>query len=142
MEVMIVRIDKDLQTPCYAHEGDAGMDLFSAESRVLGPGESKIFSAGIKVAIPFGYEMQVRPRSGLAAKFGITVLNTPGTIDYQYRGTVGVILINHGKKDYEVKKGDRIAQAVFSKFESANLKEVDELDTTTRGEGGLGSTGK
>lgn len=142
MEVRIVKVDKDLPTPAYAHEGDAGMDLFSSESHILKPGESKIFSAGIKVAIPFGFEMQVRPRSGLAAKFGVTVLNTPGTIDHQYRGMVGVILINHSNKDYEVKKGDRIAQAVFAKFESARLKEVDELDQTTRGEGGFGSTGK
>ncbi len=142
MEVQIVKIEKDLPTPSYAHEGDAGMDLYSAESYTLKSGESKVLSAGIKVAVPFGYEMQVRPRSGLAAKFGVTVLNTPGTIDHQYRGVVGVILINHSKNDYEVKRGDRIAQAVFSKFESAKLKEVDDLDATIRGEGGFGSTGK
>jgi dUTP pyrophosphatase len=142
MEVKIVKIEKDLPTPSYAHEGDAGMDLYSSENYSLNPGESKIFSAGIKVAIPFGYEMQVRPRSGLAAKFGVTVLNTPGTIDHQYRGIVGIILINHGKNVYEVKKGDRIAQAVFSKFESARLEEVEDLDDTSRGEGGFGSTGK
>jgi len=142
MDVKIVKTDKDLPTPCYAHEGDAGMDIYSSENYILKPGESKIFGAGIKVAIPFGYEMQVRPRSGLAAKFAVTVLNSPGTIDHQYRGNVGVILINHSKNNYEVKKGDRIAQAVFAKFESAKLAEVDDLDATARGEGGFGSTGK
>ena len=142
MQVKIIKTEKDLPTPCYAHKGDAGMDLISAESHVILPGESKIFSTGLKVAIPPGYEMQVRPRSGLAAKFGITVLNTPGTIDHQYRGIIGVILINHSKKDYEVKRGDRIAQAVFSKFEEAHLEEVETLDETLRGDGGFGSTGK
>lgn len=142
MEVKIVKTEKDLPTPSYAHKGDAGMDLYSAENYMLKPGESKIFSTGLKVAIPSGFEMQVRPRSGLAAKFGITVLNTPGTIDHQYRGVVGVILINHSQKDYEVKRGERIAQAVFAKFEEAHLHEVDDLDKTERGEGGFGSTGK
>lgn len=142
MEVKIVKTEKDLPTPTYAHKGDAGMDLYSAENYILKPTDSKVISTGLKVAIPYGYEMQVRPRSGLAAKFGVTVLNTPGTIDHQYRGVVGVILINHSKNDFEIKKGERIAQAVFSKFEEAHLLEVDELDATARGEGGFGSTGK
>ena len=142
MHVKIVKTEKDLPTPCYAHKGDAGMDLFSAENYILKPGESKIFSTGLKVAVPSGFEMQIRPRSGLAAKFGITVLNTPGTIDHQYRGIVGVILINHSKNDYEIKRGDRIAQAVFAKFEEAKFEEVESLDETARGEGGFGSTGK
>lgn len=142
MDVKIVKIDRELPTPSYAHEGDAGMDLYSAENYTLNPGESKIISSGLKVAIPFGYEMQVRPRSGLAAKFGVTVLNAPGTIDHQYRGVVGVILINHSKNAYEIKKGERIAQAVFAKFETAKFIEVEALEATTRGEGGFGSTGK
>ena len=142
MEVEIVKVEKDLPTPFYAHEGDAGLDLYSAENHILKPGESKIFSTGLKVAIPKGYELQVRPRSGLAAKFGITVLNTPGTIDHQYRGIVGVILINHSNKDYEVKREERIAQAVFNKFETVVLKEVVELSETERGQSGFGSTGK
>lgn len=142
MEVNIVKIDKDLPTPFYVHDGDAGMDIYSTEDYSLHPGESKIFSTGLKVAVPNGYELQVRPRSGLAAKHGITVLNTPGTIDHQYRGIIGVILINHGSSVYNVKREERIAQIIFNKFESVKLKEVDELDKTKRGEGGFGSTGK
>ncbi|MBR9690454.1 dUTP diphosphatase [Candidatus Woesearchaeota archaeon] len=142
MEVQIVKVDKDLPTPSYQHKGDAGMDLYSAEEYTLQPGEYKIISSGIKVAVPEGYELQVRPRSGMAAKHGVTVLNTPGTIDHQYRGIVGVILINHSKESYEIKKGDRIAQAIFNEFKSVEIKEVDTLDETKRGEGGFGSTGK
>ena len=130
MQVEILKEDKELPTPAYAHDGDAGMDLYSAEDYTLKPGESKIISSGIRVAIPEGYELQVRPRSGLAAKFGVTVLNTPGTIDHQYRGLVGVILINHSKQDYQIKKGDRIAQAVFNKFESGLVFAVSEIDIT------------
>ncbi len=142
MRVEILREDKNLPLPRYQHEGDAGMDLYSAEDYVLKPGERKIFSAGIKLAIPKGYEVQIRPRSGLAVKNGITVLNTPGTIDHQYRGMVGVILINHGQDPFEVKKGERIAQMVLNKFENFELEEVEELSETERGEGGFGSTGK
>jgi dUTP pyrophosphatase len=142
MRVEILREDKDLQLPKYQHEGDAGMDLYSAEDYVLKPGERKIFSTGIKLAIPKGYEVQIRPRSGLAIKQGITVLNTPGTIDHQYRGMVGVILINHSKESFEIKKGERIAQMVLNKFENFELEEVEELSETERGEGGFGSTGK
>lgn len=142
MDVKIVKVDKELPTPAYAHAGDAGMDLYSADEYTLAPGESKILSTGLKFAVPDGYELQVRPRSGLAAKHGITVLNTPGTVDHQYRGIVGVILINHSKEPYEIKRGERIAQAVFNKFESVSLIEADSLDETARGEGGFGSTGK
>ncbi len=142
LKVNIVKIDKDLPTPKYAHVGDAGMDLYSAEDYILKSGERKIISSGIKVEVPEGYELQIRPRSGLAAKNGITVLNTPGTIDHQYRGIVGVILMNHSNESFEIKKGERIAQMVFNKFESAELIEVDELSETARGEGGFGSTGK
>lgn len=142
IKVKILKVDKELPTPKYAHYGDAGMDVYSAEDYTLKPGERKIFSTGLKFEIPEGYELQVRPRSGLAAKYGITVLNSPGTLDFQYRGILGVILINHGKEDFEVKKGDRIAQIVFNKFETAELVEVDELSETERGEGGFGSTGR
>ena len=142
MKVKILKTDKDLPTPKYAHEGDAGMDLYSAEELVLRPGEHKLVQTGIRIAVPAGYEMQVRPRSGLAAKHGISVVNAPGTIDSQYRGPVGVILINHGKNDFEIKKGDRIAQIVLNKFETIDFHEVEELDDTQRGEGGFGSTGK
>jgi len=142
IQAKILKVDKELPTPKYAHFGDAGMDVYSAEDYVLKTGEHKIFSTGLKFEIPEGYEVQVRPRSGLAAKNGITVLNSPGTLDYQYRGILGVILINHGSSSFEVKRGERIAQIVFNKFESAELIEVDELSETVRGEGGFGSTGK
>jgi dUTP pyrophosphatase len=142
INVKILKVDKELPTPKYAHHGDAGMDVYSAEDYVLKPSEKKIFSTGLKFEIPEGYELQVRPRSGLAAKYGITVLNSPGTLDFQYRGILGVILINHSKEDFEVKRGERIAQIVFNKFETAELIEVDELSETTRGEGGFGSTGR
>lgn len=142
IKTKILKVDKGLPTPKYAHDGDAGMDVYSAEDYVLKPGERKVFSTGLKFEIPEGYEIQIRPRSGLAAKYGITVLNSPGTLDYQYRGILGVILINHGDADFEVKKGERIAQIVFNKFESSELIEVDELSETVRGEGGFGSTGK
>lgn len=142
MKVKILKTDKELPTPKYAHEGDAGMDLYSAEELVLKPGEHRLVQTGIKIVVPPGYEMQVRPRSGLSLKHGISVVNAPGTIDTQYRGPVGVILINHGKEDFEIKKGERIAQMVLNKFESFDFEEVEDLDETTRGEGGFGSTGK
>lgn len=142
MKVKILKTDSELPTPKYAHEGDAGMDLYSAEELVLKPGEHRLVQTGINIAVPEGYEMQVRPRSGLAYKHGISVVNAPGTIDAQYRGPVGVILINHGKEDFDIKKGERIAQMVLNKFESFDFEEVENLDETERGEGGFGSTGK
>ncbi len=132
---------EDVQIPSYAHPGDAGMDLYSAESLVLKPGERKVVSTGIKMAIPEGYEAQIRPKSGLAAKHGISVVNTPGTIDAGYRGIVGVILINHGSEDFAVEKNMKIAQMIINKVEIADIEEVEELDNTSRGEGGFGSTG-
>ncbi|MBI5392426.1 dUTP diphosphatase [Candidatus Woesearchaeota archaeon] len=142
IQVKIVKVNKELPTPKYAHHGDAGMDIYAAENYMLQSGEFKLISAGIKLAIPYGYEVQVRPRSGLAAKHGISIVNTPGTIDCMYRGMVGVILINHGKNPFEVKRGERIAQLVFNKIAYASVEEVAELDETARGEGGFGSTGK
>lgn len=132
---------KDLPLPYYATAGAAGMDIVSAEDNVLMPGERRAFSTGFNVAVPEGYELQVRPRSGLAFNHGVTVLNTPGTIDSDYRGEIKVILINHGDVDFQVCRGDRIAQLVLAPVSIANIEEVDELDETVRGEGGFGSTG-
>ncbi len=141
MKVQVLRLDKNVPLPKYEHTYSAGMDITSSVDDVIQPGERKIIPTGIKIAIPKGYELQLRPRSGLAIKKGITLLNTPGTIDADYRGEVGVILINHSTEPFEVKKGDRIAQMIFNKFEQAEWNEVDELSETTRGEGGFGSTG-
>lgn len=141
MKVEIVKLDKTLPTPFYAHHGDAGMDVYSAVDIVLSSGERAIVPSGIKLAIPYGFEVQIRPRSGLAAKHGISIVNAPGTIDHQYRGELGIIMINHGKEPFPIKKGDRIAQIVFNKIEFAYLEEVEELSATERGAGGFGSTG-
>ncbi|MBR9699515.1 dUTP diphosphatase [Candidatus Woesearchaeota archaeon] len=140
VELKIQRIS-DVTLPSYAHEGDAGMDLYAAHDEILKPGEHKIIKTGIKIAVPVGYEAQVRPKSGLALKHGLSIVNTPGTVDSGYRGEVGVIVINHGKEDFLVKKNIKIAQMIINKIEQANLIEVKELDDTARGEGGFGSTG-
>jgi len=143
LEVQIQKLNPDVKMPSYAHEGDAGVDLYSTVDRVLAPGERALIPTGLKMAIPHGYEGQVRPKSGLALKHGISVLNTPGTVDAPYRGEVGVILINLDQKaSYEVKKGEKIAQMVFNKVEYAAFAEAQELAATTRGAGGFGSTGK
>lgn len=141
MTVAFKRLVPDAVLPAYAHPGDAGMDLCSAESLVVPPGGRALVHTGLKMALPPGYEAQVRPRSGLALKRGVTVLNTPGTIDEGYRGEVGVILANFGECDFAVEKGDRIAQMVVAPVTRAEVAEVDELDATDRGEGGFGSTG-
>jgi dUTP pyrophosphatase len=117
------------------------MDLFSCDSCHLKPGERRLFPVGLQVGIPEGYEMQIRSRSGLALRSGISVLNSPGTVDSGYRGELGVILINHSPNEYFIQEGDKIAQAVISQVERAVLKEVNELSQTSRGEGGFGSTG-
>lgn len=141
IKVKIQKI-KETKTPAYAHKGDAGVDLFSTEDYVLGPMERTLISTGIKIAVPLGYEAQVRPKSGLAIKHGISVLNTPGTVDSGYRGEVMVIAVNLGREEYKIKKGDKVAQMVFNKVEEAQFEEVDELEKTSRNEGGFGSTGK
>jgi dUTP pyrophosphatase len=141
MKIKIKKISEDAVIPHYVHKGDAGMDIYSIEDRELKPGERAAISTGLKLEIPMGYEMQIRPKSGLAANFGITVLNTPGTIDCGYRGEVKVILFNSSKENYLVKKGEKVAQAVIAKVEEAEIEEADELSETSRGEGGLGSTG-
>ena len=128
--------------PQYAREGDAGMDICASEDVQIKAFNWTTVSTGIYLEIPEGYECQIRSRSGLAAKFGVFVLNSPGTIDSGYRGEVKIILKNEDHRPYEVKSGDRIAQMVFAPTTTAILKEVAELSDTERGEGGLGSTGK
>ena len=130
-----------LELPAYATDGAAGMDVLSAEDVTLAPGGRHAVATGLAVAIPHGFEIQVRPRSGLALKFGITVPNTPGTIDSDYRGELKVILINHGSDAFEIRRGDRIAQLVLAPVTRASWLKVEELDQTMRGEGGFGSTG-
>lgn len=149
IDVKLVNLVKDLPLPEYKTELSSGMDLYSAEDDFYlyakGMGiintHWKCVNTGIKVAVPEGYEIQIRPRSGLALKQCITVVNTPGTIDADYRGPVGVILINHGTTSFLIKKGERIAQMVLCPVAKMNLVEVEELDNTARGEGGFGSTG-
>jgi dUTP pyrophosphatase len=143
VKIKVERVDKDLELPAYEHIGeDVGMDLKSRESTVLESGEYKIVKTGIKIAIPEGYAGYVNPRSGLAYKKGITVLNSDGVIDPGYRGEVGVILINHSDEDFKIERGDRIAQLIVEKYEVVEWEEVDDLDETVRGAGGFGHTGK
>ncbi len=130
-----------LELPAYATDGAAGMDVLAAEDVTLAPGARHAVATGLALAIPPGFEIQVRPRSGLALKHGISVPNTPGTIDSDYRGELKVILINHGSADFAVRRGDRIAQLVLAPVVLASWLKVDELDATQRGEGGFGSTG-
>lgn len=132
----------DLPLPAYATPGAAGMDVVAAEDVTLPPGSRAAIATGFAMAIPTGYEVQVRPRSGLALKHGITCLNTPGTIDSDYRGEVKVILANLGAEPFAVRRGERIAQLVPAPVLHARLDEVDELDATVRGDGGFGSTGR
>jgi len=133
----------ELQLPKYETAGAAGLDLMAAidEAIILKPAEIKLVKCGISIALEKGYEAQVRPRSGLALKNGITVLNTPGTVDSDYRGEVCVILINHSQVDFTITRGMRIAQMVIAKHEQAQIIEVKDLDETLRGSGGFGSTG-
>ena len=130
-----------LPVPAYASDGAAGMDIVAAETLTLRPGARHAVATGFAMAIPAGYEVQVRPRSGLALKHGITCLNTPGTIDSDYRGEVKVILANLGDEVFEIKRGDRIAQIVPAPVQRAIFAEVETLDETVRGAGGFGSTG-
>lgn len=147
------------ELPKYAHKGDAGFDLranveeikndnylfnaikFNATTIILNPGGRVLIPTGLYMAIPEGYELQIRPRSGLALKYGITVLNTPGTIDAIYRGNIGVILMNNGTEPFIIEQGDRIAQGVLNKVEEANLIETDSLDETDRSDSGYGKSG-
>ncbi len=131
-----------LPLPAYATAGAAGMDVVAAEELVLAPGARAAVATGFAIAIPEGYEVQVRPRSGLALKHGVTCLNSPGTIDSDYRGEVKVILANLGAEPFAIARGDRIAQLVPAPVQRATLDEVDTLEDTARGAGGFGSTGR
>ena len=143
VDIPVKRLDHGagLPMPAYATSGAAGMDICAAESLNLRAGKRHAVATGFAFAIPDGYEVQVRPRSGLALKHGITCLNTPGTIDSDYRGEVKVILANLGEDDFMINKGDRIAQIVVAPVTHGHLVEVDDLDETARGAGGFGSTG-
>ena len=142
-EILIKRLSKNISLPKYETEGSSGMDLTANVNKVIEiqPGKSEIIPTGLALSIPKNYEIQIRPRSGLAAKNQISVLNTPGTIDEDYRGEIKVILINLGEKKFKIEKGLRIAQMVLCPVIKAELEEVDELDETKRGSGGFGSTG-
>ncbi|MEO0907177.1 MAG: dUTP diphosphatase [Pseudomonadota bacterium] len=141
VEVKRLAHGEGLALPAYATSGSAGMDVVSAEDVTIAPGARHAVATGLSVAIPQGFEIQVRPRSGLAFKHGITVPNTPGTIDSDYRGELKVLLINHGSEDFAIARGDRVAQLVLAPVVQAAWSEVDELDATQRGAGGFGSTG-
>ena len=141
MTVRFRRIHPEAELPAYAHQDDAGMDLRSVEDCIVPRGGRRLVRTGLQMELPPGFDAQVRPRSGLALKHGITVLNTPGTIDAGYRGEVGVILANFGDADFSVAKGDRIAQMVVAPVLRAEIAETDALDCTDRGTGGFGSTG-
>lgn len=144
LKIRRVRDNRDLPLPQYQTEFSAGFDLRAdvREDVVLRRGERALVPTGLAVEIPVGYEAQIRPRSGLALKNGISMVNTPGTIDSDYRGEVGVILINHGAEDFLIKRGERIAQMVLAPVTRADIIEVDSLVDTQRGAGGFGSTGK
>ena len=141
MKVLFRRVRPEAVLPSYAHPGDAGMDVMSAEALVIPPGGRALVHTGLVMVLPPGYEAQVRPRSGLALKHGVTVLNTPGTIDEGYRGEVGVILANFGDAPFAVNVGDRVAQIVVAPVTRAEIGETLEVGETDRGAGGFGSTG-
>lgn len=140
-EIKVKKIRSNAVLPSYAHIDDAGMDVFSSIEKRIEPGEVALIPIGVAVEIPNGFEIQIRPKSGLALKYGITILNTPGTIDSGYRGEIGVIIINHGKKTFLVTEGMKIAQMVLCKYERIQFVESDLLTETERNAGGFGSTG-
>ena len=139
--VKVKKVKDNAIVPKYAQHGDAGVDLYAAEDYTLQPGERTVVATGIAIAIPRGYEAQVRPKSGRAAKEGLSVVNSPGTIDADYRGEVGVIAINLGNEAIKIEQGQKVAQMVFNQVEEALFEEVKELEETKRGDGGFGSTG-
>ena len=141
MTLRFKKVHPDAVLPSYAHPSDAGMDLRSVDDLTLAPGQRALVHTGLVMLLPPLYEAQVRPRSGLALKNGVTVLNTPGTIDSGYRGEDGVILINLGQAAFDVRKGDKIAQMVIAPVTQPNIEETDVVDETDRGSGGFGSTG-
>ena len=139
-----IRPESDLTLPCYMTSHSAGMDLYAdlSADALLQPGSRLLVPTGIAIALPEGYEAQIRPRSGLALKHGISLVNSPGTIDADYRGEIGVILINHGEVPFLLRRGERIAQMVVARFSRVVWEETDELDATQRGAGGFGHTGR
>ena len=144
VKILVKKFDKNIKLPAYKTSGSSGMDLVAhTKSKInIKPGKIAIIPTGIAVGIPKNYEIQIRPRSGLAAKKGISVLNAPGTVDSDYRGEIKIILINFSKKLFVVKSGDRIAQMILCPIAKGKLKEVIKLPRTIRGKGGFGSTGK
>jgi dUTP pyrophosphatase len=141
MKINIKKLSETAKIPTYANRGDAGLDLYSDNNFLLIPGDRALVKTGIAIELPEGYEMQIRPRSGLSVKHGITVLNSPGTIDSGYRGEIGVVLYNASRVPFEVRQGERIAQGVIAAYVSADLVEVYALDESERGANGFGSTG-
>ena len=141
MKIIFKKLHTDAIIPSYAHQSDAGMDLNAICDKEIPPSEFALIGTGISVQLPKNTEAQVRPKSGLALKHGITVLNTPGTVDEGYRGEIGVILINHGKETYHVTKGQKIAQLVIKPTLSVEIEVQEELSDSQRGKGGFGSTG-
>jgi dUTP pyrophosphatase len=141
-QVKVKILNPNAQVPTYAKEGDAGADLYSVEDRVIYPGDRLLVGTGIAIELPRGHEAQIRPRSGLAYKKGITVLNSPGTIDEGYRGEIKVLLINHSEEPFVIEQGMRIAQMVIKKFEQFEFPIVEELDSSERDAGGFGSSGE
>jgi len=141
IKIKIKKLNEEAIVPHYVHQGDAGMDVYSIENHIINPGQITLVKTGLAFEIPIGYEIQVRPKSGLALKHGITLTNSPGTLDSGYRGELGVILQNEGKNSYEVKKGEKIAQIVLARYEEADIEEVNEISESSRGDGGFGSTG-
>src|SRR6056297_335182 len=142
MEIKVERVNQNIELPKYQHYGeDAGLDLHAAEELTIKSGEYELIKTGLKIAVPKGYAAFVYPRSGLALKKGVTVLNADGVIDSGYRGEVGVILINHGKKNFQINFNDRIAQLIIQKVNTIEWNEVENLSESQRGEGGFGHTG-
>jgi dUTP pyrophosphatase len=142
VEVLVRRLDPDLPLPAYSHPGDAGADLVTAEDVVLGPGERAMVPTGVAIALPAGFAAFVHPRSGLAHRFGVGIVNAPGTVDAGYRGEIKVLLVNHDPREtVRLRRGDRIAQLVVQRVEQARFHEVGLLPGSARGEGGHGSTG-
>lgn len=141
MRIKIQKLHELAIVPCYAHSGDAGLDLFAIKKQEILPGEVELVRTGIAIALPDGYEAQIRPRSGLALNHGISVLNSPGTIDTGYRGEIGVILINHGKQKFSIVPGMKIAQMVITAFVRIETEVVADLNSTSRAKKGFGSTG-
>lgn len=140
-KLKIQKVTEDAILPSYANPGDAGLDLFSTDNVILAPGDRSLIHTGIKIELPENTEAQIRPRSGLALKHGISLVNSPGTIDQGYRGEIGVIVINHGSEPFEVLKNMKIAQMVIKPVWTVQIEEVNNLTNSERGEGGFGSTG-